>query len=256
MDQGTEWYTRKYTCRNGIEERTKFPVSSAQGITKRKQESDINRAARAADSAERAVARLLNNNFDEHEDLHLVLEYSDEEYELLKKRVRERREMQGEPSADDIIREADRDFVNWVRRVQRRMGDSGRYIYLGVTSDMDGDTKQPARVHHHVVVNKECGAACIEKWTAGYVWHDELYTVRGDFSALAAYMINQVRYIRNRKRYVPSRFLAPAKTSKPIRVTRYGESEMRLPRGAMLLYRSPYIRGQSQYVRYQMPKKE
>lgn len=249
----TVWYTRKYICRNGVEERTKFPVrvSSSAG---QKRNREAVKASRASDNAERQTARNLNNNFSAHHDIHLVLEYSEAGYARVIKRAEAMREDSGEPWEDLLYRAAQKECENWIRRVQRQLKGLGELRYLFVTSDMDGDTGERVRLHHHVIINREAREACIEKWKRmGFVMDAELYSIHGDFSPLASYLIKQVRYIPNAKRYTPSRNLIPPEMTEPMAVTRFGESEMRVPKGCVELYRSPYIRGASQYLRYLRP---
>ena len=249
MSSSVRWFTKKYICRNGIEERTKFCVRSSQkGV---RLESAAKKASRAADNAERQLARLLNNNFNT-DDKHLVLEYTPE----MLRHISARAQKSGiEPFEDAIYFEAKKEFDNWVRRVQRKLKGVAEFKYIGITSDLDGKTKRPARLHHHVVINKSSLEVCKEKWR-GFVLDDDLYTVYNDFSALAAYLINQVRYIPNAKRYTPSRNLEPPKTSKPVEITRYGDAEMRIPKGCIKLYRSEYAKGANQYIRYFRPPKD
>lgn len=246
----TVWYTRKYICRNGVEERTKFAVRfSSSGSRQRKREAV--KASRASDNAERQTARNLNNNFSEHHDIHLVLEYSEAGYSKVIKRAEAMREDSGEPWEDLLYRAAQKECENWIRRVQRHLKGLGELRYLFITADMDGDTGECVRLHHHVIINREAKEACIEKWQRmGFVMNSELYSIHGDFSPLASYLIKQVRYIQNAKRYTPSRNLIPPETTEPMVVTRFGESEMRVPKGCVELYRSPYIRGAAQYLRY------
>ena len=90
-----------------------------------------------------------------------------------------------------------------------------------------------------------------KKWEKmGLVLEKELYSINGDMTPLASYLIKQVRYIPDNKRYTHSRNLAAPEITEPLEVTRYAESEISIPTGALLLYRSPYSRGTSQYVRY------
>ncbi len=248
----TVWYTRKIICRNGIEERTKYPVRLEPG--QRPKRAAV-RTGRSLDAAEKQVARLLNNNFEAHTDLHLGFEYS----EAGLARVRERAARLLEKYPD--MEERDRTFVaaqteasNWARRVQRELGGADNFRCLIVTSDMNGETGEPVRIHHHVIIAGELRETAVKKWKRmGFVKELELYTVNKDFSALATYLMRQVRYIRNAKRYTPSRCLKPPIVEEPVLVTRYAESEMRPPAGCIVLARSNYVRGAAQYIRYYRP---
>lgn len=249
---GVQWYTKKWIMRNGIEERTKYPVRSeyTKGVRAKRA---ANNAARKADSSERQVARYLNENFDEKYDMHSALEYDEKEMAALLKRAEK---IEAETEADRIFIAAQQNFVNFVRRVQRELKGSGtEFFYIAVTSDMNGKTGEMVRIHHHLVCNREAKEAVEKKWR-GFVLEKELYSIHGDFTPLAEYLIQQVRAVEGTKRYVPSRNLRQPMSTEPMLITRYAESEMRVPKGCIELYRSPYIRGSSQYLRYRRPKKE
>ena len=244
------WLTRKYICKNGIVEKTKFPARVPAGTTKRERKKEIARASRASDNAERELARWLNNNFSAVEDMHLLLTYSEQGYERLQARAAQLMAAGIRSEADALFMAAQKELENFVRRVRYDVG-AVELRYIGITSDMDGDTGKPVRLHHHVIINRAALKACMAKWARmGFVMEEELYHVNGDFTALAQYLIRQVRYIPNAKRYTLSRNLTPPTVSAPVEVVRYAESEMRVPRGCTLLYRAPYTRGASQYVRY------
>lgn len=242
------WLSRKVVCRNGITEKTKYPARIPAGSTKRERKKEIARASRAADNAERELARWLNNNFDPQEDIHLALTYSEGGYERLQARA-DKITAGGIDPADALIIAAQRELENFVRRVQYAIG-SEALRYVGISSDLN-DTGERVRPHHHVIINREALTVCVKKWARmGGVLATELYPVNGDFTALAHYLINQVRYIPNAKRYTLSRNLMPPVVSAPVEVTRYAEAEITIPAGCLLLHRSPYTRGASQYVRY------
>ena len=262
----TIWYIKKHICRNGVEERTKYPVRSdkSSGTRARREAS---RGARRADNAERQYARYANNNFDAGQDVHIVLEYTDEELgKLVEKAETATRERTGDARThdeifrDELFRLGQKDLQNFVRRARRECAKQGiELFYLGATSDMDGDSGEEARLHHHFVCNAAAAEACQKKWR-GTAWDAELYNVNGDLSALASYIIRQVRAVDGTQRYVPSRNLVPPETSEPIplvgNAAKYAENEMSVPKGCTLLYRSTYVRGATQYIRYKRPKKE
>ena len=246
-----EWFTRTYKSRNGVVEKTKYPVCLAgKGANRRERRRAARRAGRAGDNAERQAARLLNNNFFGDDALHLTLTYSEAGYKKLLARADQLR-AEDLPERDRIFRAAQKELENFVRRVQY---DLKGFKYFAVTSDMDGETGDPVRVHHHVVAERESLQACKKKWEKmGLVLEKELYSINGDMTPLASYLIKQVRYIPDNKRYTHSRNLAAPEITEPLEVTRYAESEISIPTGALLLYRPPYSRGTSQYVRYLSP---
>lgn len=246
-----EWYTRTYKSRNGVVEKTKYPVClSGKGANRQERRRAAKKASRAGDNAERQAARLLNNNFLGEGALHLVMTYSETGYQKLLTRA-ERLQAEDLPERDRIFRAAQKELENFVRRVQY---DLKGFKYFAVTSDVDGETGDMVRVHHHVVIERESLRACKKKWEKlGLVFEKELYSINGDMTPLASYLIKQVRYIPDNKRYTHSRNLEAPEVTEPLAVTRYGENEISIPAGALLLYRSPYSRGTSQYVRYLSP---
>lgn len=246
------WYTQKWIARNGVEERTKFFVRTDNPKTERAKRA-ARKAAKRTDSAERQSARLLNENFDPKHDLHAVLEYNEAELRIITEKAKN---IPAENEMDALYIAAQQNFVNFVRRVQRecKKGEI-EFRYLSVTSDMDGKTGEAVRVHHHIVCNREAKEAIEKKWR-GFVLEKELYTIHGDFTPLAEYLIRQTRSVEGTQRYVPSRNLRQPYKTEPILVNRYGDSEMRVPKGCVELYRSAYVRGAGQYLRYRRPQKE
>lgn len=246
------WYTQKYIARNGIEERTKFFVRTDNPKTERAKRA-AKKAAKRTDSAERQAARYLNENFDPKHDLHAVLEYNEKELAIVHKRAEG---IEADNDMDRLYIAAQQNFVNFIRRVQRELKkNEAEIFYLAITSDMDGKTGEAVRIHHHIVCNREAKEAIEKKWR-GFVLEKELYTIHGDFTPLAEYLIRQTRAVEGTQRYVPSRNLRQPYKTEPLLVSRYGDSEMHVPKGCVELYRSVYVRGAGQYLRYRRPKKE
>lgn len=240
------WFIKKTICRNGIEERTKYPVRSnyTKGV---RAERAARKAYSRSDNAERQCARLLNNNFKARADAHLVLEYTDEMLMALGEKAKDIPTERGE---DALFIAAQKELANFIRRVKRAcQKEDVEILLLGITSDMDGKTGKPVRLHHHVVVSGAGAEACRKKWR-GFALEQELYSVHGDFSPLAEYLIRQVRAVEGTKRYTHTRNLEEPFSEPPRLVTRYGDSEMRVPKGCIELYRSCYTRGATQYIRY------
>lgn len=253
------WYIREYRCDNGICYKTKFPVRETASVKKsysiRRQE--IRRAEKGATEAKHEAARLLNCNFREGRDVYLGLDYSDEGIERLRKRAEiMRRDAEGTACDRDLIYDAaDHEAGLWIRRVQRECKKQGielRYFYI--TSDLDGHSFDPVRVHHHVVVNAEALEICLKKWNHGGAWDKVLYAHSyGDLTELAEYMIGQVRYRKNMKRYTPSRNLRKPVARKPVKA-RNPEAELTVPAGCSKIWRSEYYRGRPQHIRFYRPQ--
>ena len=246
------WYTQKWRARNGIEERTKFFVRSDRPKGERAKRT-ARKAAKRTDSAERQIARLLNENFTEKKDLHVVLEYNTEELAVIEQRARN---IEASCEADKLYIAAQQNFVNFVRRVQRELKKTNtEFLYIEVTSDIDGKTGEAVRIHHHLICNAASKDAIERKWR-GFTLERELYAIHGDFTPLAEYLVRQTRSIEGTQRYVPSRNLRQPYHTEPKLVSRYGDSEMHVPKGCIELYRSQYVRGASQYLRYRRIRKE
>ena len=246
----TEWYVATIQSRNGVEEKIKYPVRILEEWDSREQSRAVRRENRRLTTSEHELARWLNNNFQPGRDVHLVLEYGPEALAALEERAGA---MEG-AAEDNLFRLGQKALGNFIRRVQRVMG-SGGVRYAGCTSDRserNGELR-PARLHHHLIVNWEAAATCRKKWTAGAVLERELYNVKGDFHALAEYMLRQVRNVPGTHRYTVSRGLLPPIRKPPVRVTRGQESRMRVPCGCIELYSSNYERGRPQYMRYLRP---
>ena len=109
------------------------------------------------------------------------------------------------------------------------------------------------RAHHHMMVCAEAAEICREKWTAGGSYIRTLWGPdHGDLTAIAEYMVGQVRYIAGNKRYTPSRKLKKAAAGRPVKARR-AEAELCVPRGCQQLWRSEYRRGVPQHIRYYRP---
>jgi hypothetical protein len=144
---------------------------------------------------------------------------------------------------------------NYIRRCRRACKKAGvEFRYFIVTSDMDGKSFDPVRVHHHMVVNQEAAAICCEKWKDGGTYADPLYGECGDLTPLAEYMINQVRYFPNEKRYTPSRNLCKPKVT-PVRKCKNPDAPLQVPKGCIYIHRSESYAGRPQRLRYYRPPK-
>ena len=251
MEKTTLWYGRRHICKNGVVEETRYPVSvQSKKMTRRQKQRAAKKKGRAADNAERQAGRLLNNNFAEQDSVHILLTYSERGYKKLQARS-ESLITDGMSERDAIYKSAQRELENAVRRVRYVCKD---IKYFAVTSDMDGKSLEPVRVHHHVVIERDALELWREKWERmGICAERELYSVNGDLSAMATYMLKQVRYIPDAKRYTPSRNLTVPEASEPFEITHDPYDEITVPSGAQLLYRAQYVPGISQYVRYLAP---
>ncbi len=83
-------------------------------------------------------------------------------------------------------------------------------------------------------------------WHHGGVFVKDLEKDK-DYTGLAHYMLAQVRKIGGAKKYKPSRNLRMPQPKDRIALT---GAELRVPKGAELLYRGTHIPGRPQYLRY------
>jgi len=243
-----DWYITTWICANGVEEKTKYPVPDpAPGDRERKRERVIRRAEKSCSEAKHEVTRLLNENFRAGRDYHITLEFDKQGYEKLVKRA-------GSRKHDDLLLAADKEGVNFIRRVQRECRKSGAELkYLYVVSDKNGKTGARVRPHIHLVVNREAMEICKRKWTAGASRESVLYGGRGgDLGDLAFYLIEQTRYIRNRKKYTPSRNLRKPLRLPPVKA-KNPEAELRTPAGCVKIWQAESRGGRAQHLRYWRP---
>ena len=197
-------------------------------------------------SAERRAARLLHANYSQGDCL-IGLDYSDKGLARLEARAKLTGEEDEGEWRNAVYLSAEQEIRNLLRRVRRAAAKEGVEVRLfAVTADMDGETGEAVRVHHHLVVNREAAQLIREKWHAGGVHTDPLEKQK-DYTGLAVYLMKQVRRIGNEKRYISSRNL---KRPAPKDRTALSGAELRLPKGAELLYRGAFIPGRPQYIRY------
>lgn len=126
----------------------------------------------SSNSAEKALARLLNANFTEG-DLLVGLDYSDDGLARLEAwALRQGLPMETEEERLDTMRAAaEHELQLMIRRVKRELDKLGLPLrYVAVTSDMDGDTGETVRVHHHLVVDQAVRDVFVESGRAWAAW--------------------------------------------------------------------------------------
>lgn len=271
---------RRYKCKNGVVERTRYLVGDnakprgrrKQGSGSRKQESNFNQALRR-------VARLLNCNYDSDNGLLITLSYDakgmdriiaklDQDQQEIIRRIQAPEGRIGNwhpagqaastrpdeeakrPALDTLRREADKELSNWIRRLKRKLGD---FKFLAVTSDIDGDTGELVRVHHHIVLAGEDMSwdTIRDAWKNGGTDIKQLRH-QPDYTPIAVYLMRQVRRQPDAKKYRCSRGMAVPEVEER-EVT--GATEIKVPAGATVFERMEYTADSvGQYVRY-LPKK-
>ena len=232
------WVIRTYES-GAVGEKTKFWVSGDRNRRNRKREKgEIRKQEQNEYAAVKRLARLINTNF-RAGDLLVGLDYDADGYEWLGK----------EP--EEIRASAERELRLLLRRMKRALEKQGQELrYVAITSDMDGDTGEAVRVHHHMILPREALKILREKWKRGGV-HWEKLRRQADYLPMAEYLLRQVRRIPDAKKYMRSRNLREPKAKDRVAVT---EAEVRMPKGGRLLLRNTYRPGSPQYIRYILPQ--
>ncbi len=249
------WVVRTYEA-GPVGEKTKFFVQGTRPTGKlRKKDRDAARKQEQNEyAAQKALARILNANFREG-DL-MGLDYSAAGMAKLERRCGELPEE--ETARMDAVREAaETELRNALRRVKNLLKKKGielKAVYI--TSDMDGQTGEAVRIHHHLVVNREAREAFVEAWEkkglGGVSW-TPLNEEQEDRTAIAEYFIRQVRRVPDAKKYHSTRNLIRPQPKDRIALS---EAELRVPTGGSLLFRQEFRRGMPQYIRNILPQKK
>lgn len=252
------WVVRTYEA-GQVGEKTKyFVLGDRTRRNRRKEESSIKKQEQNEYSAKKRLARLINANFT-HGDILLGLDYSDASYKKLERSARKAAPDYDSLPEDDQLRcireAAAQEMVNYLRRVKRALEKEGRadeLKYIAITSDMDGDTKETVRVHHHLIVPASCEHIIRMKWGHGGTYCKPL-SKQEDYMPIAEYLIAQVLGTLNAKKFVSSRNLIRPQPKDRVAVS---DAEIRVPRNCKLIQRAEYKRGAPQYIRYILPEKK
>ena len=236
-----------------VGEKIKFWVPNARpSKSAKKIKSDLKKIKSNEASAVKRLARVINANFS-HGDILLGLDYSPKGFEKVCKRAGVLCDANEPESLEAIYMAAEQELTNALRRVKRELEKSGIDLrYVAVTSDLNGKTGECVRVHHHLVINAEALFAFMAKWNLGGVEHSVLRR-QADYTDIAVYLIKQVRYLPDAKKYKSSRNLVRVQ---PVdRIAKNG-SQLRAPKGAVLLHAGEYKPGYPQYIRYILPDRQ
>lgn len=241
---------RKYICTNNVVEVTQFVVGDKQtgGRKWHRAKSQEDKRDENARQAVRVAARILNCNYTS-EDIMLTLTYSDEEHTRLFDGM----------NPDEIWESAKKVLSGKVENARKEFKRTGGAAGLEmrtfcVTADMDQQTGELVRVHHHVVVTVEAADFIETRWNCGLVHRENLYR-QDDYTPLAAYLLGQVRHFEGKKKYSTSRNMVKPIVEEQI-LEEVPENEIKVQPGAKVLDRTPYREGfASQYVRYKRRKK-
>lgn len=236
------WVIRTY--RSGtVGEKIKYWVPGVKpSKSERRIRSEIRKQQSNEASAEKRAARILNENFTKHDAL-VTLSYSDKGLLKACKGI-------DASDPDQVYHAAHHQLRLWLRRVRRACKDAEVEVKTwAVSADVDGKTGEAVRVHHHIVISGEAVEIARSKWTLGVSHWEHLYD-SVDQTALASYLLRQVRRLPDEKKYIPSRNLVIPQPQDRIAK---GGAEVTVPRGGQLLHRSEFKPGQPQYIRYILP---
>ncbi len=280
---------RKYISKNGVIERTRYAVgdntqprrSRRKGNTPlRKQEQNFNTSLRKA-------ARILNCNYSHEEGLLLTLDYSREGLERLSNKLSEMQQAEiramqlpaGEigtwnaafrktkkeiPASGGIEaslaealkslwESADHQMTLWLRRVKRKYG--AKIKALMVTSDIDHETGELVRIHHHIVLAAKGISWDLlqSEWKFGSVDIRRLRS-QPDYTPVAVYLMRQVRKQPEKKKYRVTQGMEQPRWEERVVLS---HAEIKAPAGANVLERSEFsAECIGQYIRYVPKKKE
>lgn len=257
MEEGY-WVIRTYSS-GAVGEKTKFWLPGPRPSRKagRRERDQIRKQEQNESSCLKNLARVINANFGPG-DLLLGLDYTDEGLRRIAARAgdmagRSDREEPGDMEKY-MRRAAEAELRNCLRRVKRAMEKEGAELqYVAVTSDMDGDTGEAVRLHYHLIVPREALEAFRAKWGLGGV-HWSPLADQIDYTAVAEYLLRQVRRVPDAKKYMSSRNLLRPQPRDRIAVS---GAEMRVPKGGRLLYRSAWRSERAaQYIRYMLPREK
>lgn len=252
------WVVRTYEA-GAVGEKTKFWVQGARpsSRSKRRERMEIRKQEQNEYSATKQLARLMNANCSQG-DLLLGLDYSQEGMERLEAYIAahplqtEEHESAEEAHMEQLRLAAERELRLVFRRVKRELAKDGVDLwYIAITSDMDGDTKEAVRVHHHLIVPACAKEAFLSKWAELGSVDWEPLSNQADYTPIAEYFMRQVRRVPDAKKYVSSRNLArPQPKDRAV----LSDAEVRVPKGGRLLHRNEFKPGRPQYIRYVLPQ--
>lgn len=255
------WVIRTYKAGN-VGEKTKYFVPGKRPEKVRREDRRIaSRAEKNNTQATKVLARLLNANFGEQGGVLIGLDYNPAAMEKILQWGRKN----GLPVDDGdedtrqgaIWEAADHEMGTALRRVKRILAKSEKELKaVYITSNMDEQTQEYTRVHHHLVVQEDALPAFLEAWEQygmGSVDYERLWNKQADRTPLAEYMMRQVRRVPDAKKYRSTRNLIRPKPKDQIAKT---DAEIRPPKGSELVYRQEFRKGGDQYIRYLIADKK
>lgn len=183
------------------------------------------------------LARLLNCNF-AGGDMFLTLTYPDDRL----------------PSSKEEAKAEVRRFIRRLDRVYRK--ETGRKLrYVLVTADRSSKTGEITRLHHHIVMDAVAYELLKKHWSGAHL-RAEYLDNKGDYTAMARYMVKNAGYDRGVRTWSASQGLKNPEISAPVPVKTLGGA--RLPKGAVVMENQiteDEVSGfRAAYIRYVMPQ--
>ncbi len=283
---------RRYKCKNGVVERTRFFVGDNTVVYRgKKRVSKERKQEQNMMSCVRKVARILNCNYSHDNGLLLTLDLHEDGLKMLMRSLTEgQREIldalrcpvgeigtwhsvrkqktqvctveasEAEKRKGELARETmdalrgamDHQLTLWLRRIKRK--HEGKIKALMVVSDMDHETGELVRCHCHVVLAAEGLSWDLlrREWKLGAVDIRQLRK-QPDYTPIAVYLMKQVRSQPEKKKYRVTQGMELPEVEERV-IT--GSAEIRVPAGAYVLERSEYREDSlGQYIRY-IPRRE
>ncbi len=233
--KGFKWMIREIVSGEVVEKSKTLVPEQARPRSRKAAASSPRKRDANERSAIRSLARLINCNFT-HGDLWLALRYDDAALSRLG------------GGADERKAAAERELDLFLRRMRRELEKQGaEFKYIAATSDMDGESGELVRPHHHVIMPRAVFELIKKQWRNGSFDY-QLLRDQKDYTPLAVYICRQVRRRANENRWKSSRNLA-----KPVvrETETHREGELRAPAGARVLEVGAYSEETGQhYIRY------
>ena len=198
--------------------------------------------------AVKRLARIINANY-AHGDLLLTAKYDDDGFGNLAQRAMADRK-EGESIEDAVLRAAEHDASLYLRRLQRQLKNQGvdpdKIRIVVSTSDMDGETGEFVRPHHHIILPRVSFEVAAKAWHLGSVEY-QILRDQDDYTPLAAYICRQVRRRPDAKKWRTTRNMK--KTVVNERWAAEGEI-LKPDRHGKLTGHNNWDSGKPQYIRF------
>lgn len=206
---------------------------------KRRGKSKLRQIERNLAEAVLRLARILNANF-RGGDLFLTLKYNDERLPATR---------------EDADRIAGNFMDRAVRAYKKATGKKLRWVL--VTADRSSRTGEPVRLHHHIVMDPLAWELIAKHWPEDQFSYRRL-DGKGNYLAVAIYMIKNAGYRRGHRTWRSSKGLEKPVFSTPVPVKQAGS--YRIPSEAKDVYKQIKSDDESgfyaAYIRYVMPARQ